>query len=291
MGIRVSKLRKTIAQTVIVEEKIKTEERVNILEKMVSSHLDSAKNSILRKENKHGIHTVIIVEIMEQVSILTAGEINSGSLEDSIRVFLGNDIGEEYIKLANYSVKDVLGNSTAGEHNGSSMLLVSTYSTLLQWDAYFYQWNFTSDEVIADIVGVSGVLLIQRVVDINKTDPEKISKVLSNQAKILEMLGNGIEEPNIEESTTQPEPNEEESNVEKEPVEDPELEDSKEPEEEPKVEPDKVVDEPNLEESNTDPELNEATNENVELVEEPLLEKDFNSENKLNAEEQESAFL
>jgi len=271
MGIRVSKLRKTIAQTMIGEEKIKTEERVNILEKMVSSHLEGAKNAILREEGKHGIHTVIIVEIMEQVGILTTGELSGLSLEDSIRKFLGNDIREEYIKLAKYSVKDVLGNSTLGEHNGSGMLLVSTYSTMLQWDAYYYQWNFTSDEVIADIVGVSGVVLIQRVVDINKTHPEKISKVLSDQAKILETLG--FEEPEEpEEPITQPEPNEVESDVEKEPVEEPEPEGNAEPVEEPNVEPEKLPiqePEPNLEESNVEPELNEEANAKVEPVEEP----------------------
>ena len=267
MGIRVSKLRKTIAQTMIGEEKIKTEERVNILEKMVSSHLEGAKNAILKEEGKHGIHTVLIVEIMEQVGILTTDELSGLSLEDSIRTFLGNEIREEYIKLAKYSVKDVLGNSTLGEHNGSGMLLVSTYSTMLQWDAYYYQWNFTSDEVIADIVGVSGVVLIQRVVDINKTHPEKISKVLSDQAKILETLGFEPEEPII-----QPEPNEEESNVEKEPVEEPELEGNAEPVEEPNVEPEKLPiqePEPNVEESNVEPELSEEANANVEPVEEP----------------------
>jgi len=41
--------------------------------------------------------------------------LKTARLEDSIRSFLGNDIGEEYIKLANYSVKDVLGNSKVGE--------------------------------------------------------------------------------------------------------------------------------------------------------------------------------
>jgi len=71
MGVHVSKIRQTISLTVVGEERKRVEERVQILEKMVCSHLESARNVMLREKDKHGIHTVITVEVTEQVNILT----------------------------------------------------------------------------------------------------------------------------------------------------------------------------------------------------------------------------
>ena len=51
-------------------EKVKMQERLNVLEKMVNFHLDSAKNEMLAGErNDQEIHTGTVVEFQKQVNI------------------------------------------------------------------------------------------------------------------------------------------------------------------------------------------------------------------------------
>ena len=65
------------------------------------------------------------------------------------------------------------------------MFIVWTDNALLRLDAYFYRWNFTSSQVITNVEGVSGVVMMKRVIDITKTDPQVLTWAISRQAQFL----------------------------------------------------------------------------------------------------------
>jgi len=46
-----------------------------------------------------------------------------------------------------------------------------------------FVWNFTSSQVITDVEGTSGVIMMKRVIDLTKTDPQW---AISRQAQFLE---------------------------------------------------------------------------------------------------------
>ena len=68
MGNPISSLREQVNQA--EAEKVKQQERLNVLEKMVENHLEGAKASILNGERgNQEIHTGTIVEFIKQVNI------------------------------------------------------------------------------------------------------------------------------------------------------------------------------------------------------------------------------
>ena len=71
-------------------------------------------------------------------------------------------------------------------HEGTNMFIVWTDNALLRLDAYFYRWNFTSSQVITDVEGASGVIMMKRVIDLTKTDPQVLTWAISRQAQLLD---------------------------------------------------------------------------------------------------------
>ena len=69
-----------------------------------------------------------------------------------------------------------------GEYESNDMFIVWSSNALLRCDAYYYRWNFVSKEVISDTEGVVGILLVKRVIDITKTDPQVLTWAISEQA-------------------------------------------------------------------------------------------------------------
>ena len=62
------------------------------------------------------------------------------------------------------------------------MLITWGDNALLRCDVYCYRWNFSSEGVIEKVDGAIGILLLQRVVDMTKADPQVLTWAISRQA-------------------------------------------------------------------------------------------------------------
>ena len=110
-------------------------------------------------------------------------------LQDAITDFFGgtkDSVLSGFAKIIKGGVDAVLGNSSMGQHEGTNMFIVWTDNALLRLDAYFYRWNFTSSQVITDVEGASGVIMMKRVIDLTKTDPQVLTWAISRQAQLLD---------------------------------------------------------------------------------------------------------
>jgi len=183
MGNPVSKLRDEISQA--DAEKEKKAERLNVLEKMVKSHLAIAKRKMLSGErNDEEIHAGTIVDYSEQVSI-SITTTPSPDLESAINGFFGGNLESGFVNLIKVGVETVLGNSSIGQHEGTNMFILWIDNALLRLDGYYYRWNFTSTEVIQDVEGASGVIMMRRVIDMTKTDPQVLTWTITREAELL----------------------------------------------------------------------------------------------------------
>ena len=190
MGTITSKIRDAVDQS--EEEKSKMQQGLSILEKMVNYHLDAAKESMLSgKRNDQQIRSGTVVEFIKQVNInyykgaddpYKTPDEEQQSLSRSINDFLGEKYKDGFKKLVLASVRTVLGNATIGEHEGTSMFIVWNDNALLRLDAYYYRWNFSSREIIQNVDGVSGVLVMKRVINLTQTDPQVLTWAISSQA-------------------------------------------------------------------------------------------------------------
>jgi len=185
MGSPISKLRESISQS--DDERTEKEERLNILEMMVKSRLENAKRLMLNGERgDQEIHTGTVVELNHQVSVVLASTPHP-ELETAISDFFSGRISSGFEKIVKVGVESVLGNSNMGQHEGNNMFITWNDNALLRLDAYYYRWNFCSRGVITNVEGASGVILLTRVIDIAKTDPQVLTWAISRQAKLANM--------------------------------------------------------------------------------------------------------
>lgn len=188
MGSQLSMLRKELDSSreqfaISEEEKLKTQERLNVLEKMVNYHLDSAINSMLNgKRGDQQIHSGTVVECTKQMNVQLSVK-ESDKLEDAIDKFFGGEVKEGFKSLVTGATDAVLGNTSMGEHEGENMFIQWSDNALLRLDAYYYRWNFSSHEIIQNVEGVIGVVVMKRVIDLTKTDPQVLTWAISRQAK------------------------------------------------------------------------------------------------------------
>ena len=166
------------------------EERLDILEKMIQQRLESEKNSILNGE-KHDqeIDTGTVVSMHKLVYIKIKEE-TSGELTNAIKNVFSGDIIGGLKSIILLGADTVLENSSIGEHETKDMFIVWNENALLRCDAYYYRWNFSSKSVIQDTEGVTGVLLIKRVIDLTKTDPQVLTWAITNMADRLNRSDN-----------------------------------------------------------------------------------------------------
>ena len=183
MGNPISKLRKELDQA--DEEQAKMQERLNVLEKMVNFHLENAKNEMLAGERTdQEIDTGTVVEFSKQVNITVTSEPNP-ELEDAVNDFFSGNLSGGFGKLISVGIEAVLGNASMGEHEGSNMFIQWHNNALLRLDAFYYRWNFSSTEIIKDVEGASGVIVIKRVINLVNTDPQVLTWAISRQANML----------------------------------------------------------------------------------------------------------
>ena len=183
MGNPISKLRKELDQA--DAEKAKMQERLNVLEKMVNYHLYNAQTEMLAGERSdQEIHTGTVVEFSKQVNISMSSEPNP-ELEDAIGDFFGGSLSSGFKSLVSVAVEAILGNASMGEHEGTNMIIMWQDNALLRLDAFYYRWNFSSTEIIQDVEGASGVVVMKRVINLVNTDPQVLTWAISRQASLL----------------------------------------------------------------------------------------------------------
>lgn len=183
MGQSVSEIRSNAE-----ELKDDAEERLQILEKMVHSRLEKERDNILAgQRNDDEIYGGTVVELIKQVHVKMTSESKSEAkdLDKAIGDFFKGAFLQGLGGLVNMGIRGVLANTSIGEYESSSMFILWKNNALVRCDVYVYRWNFTSSSVIKDVDGATGILMVQRVVDITKTDPQVLTWAISRQASIL----------------------------------------------------------------------------------------------------------
>ena len=184
MGQSVTRLREE-AEKANDDDRRKMEERIQILEKMVQSHLEKQKHRIIAGERgDQEIHSGTVVEQFQQVNLVMESKA-SPDLENAVDEFFSGSFMSGFGKLISLGIRAVLGNMSMGEYETSSMVIVWTNNALLRCDTYCYRWNFSSKGVIEKVEGAVGIYMVQRVIDITKTDPQVLTWAISRQAKLL----------------------------------------------------------------------------------------------------------
>ena len=184
MGNPISKLREEAVKA-DKEKKQEMEQRLQILEKLVHNKLEIAKEDMLvGQRNDQEIHTGTVVAKHMQINIkMSAGE--SQELKDALHSFFQGDFINGLEKIVQLGAETVLGNASMGEYENTDMFIVWSHNALLRCDAYYYRWNFSSNAVIQDVEGVTGVYLVKRVIDLRMTDPQVLTYAISQMADRL----------------------------------------------------------------------------------------------------------
>ena len=184
MGTEISRIRDEV-KAAGEDTRQDMEQRLQILDKMVHGRLDNQQRSIIAGERgDQEIHSGTLVEEHQQVNIVME-EKAAQKLEDAIDSFFSFDLIGGLVNVLRMGVDAVLGNTSMGEYESSNMFIVWNNNALIRCDAYYYRWNFSSTGVIDLTEGVVGILLIKRVIDIGKTDPQVLTWAVSRQASQL----------------------------------------------------------------------------------------------------------
>ena len=192
MGNPISKIR---AEAKAADDKTKQEmeQRLQLLEKMVDGRLQNVTTEILTgSRNDQKIDTGTIVEIHKQINITQSSK-ESQKIGDAIHDFFSGNWMGGLEKIIALGAEAILGNDSMGEYETTDMFIVWTNNALLRCDAYYYRWNFVSKGVIDGAEGVVGVLLVKRVVDLTKTDPQVLTWAITKQAVKQGLAGDKIE--------------------------------------------------------------------------------------------------
>ena len=185
MGANVSDVRKNTREDDI-ESRTKFEQRLQILEKMVSGRLENQQSSIISGERgNQEIHSGTVVEVHRQVNIVIS-EKGDQDLEEAIGGFFSADMIKGIFSVVKMGINAVLGNLSMGEYDSSDMFVVWTNNALLRCDTYYYRWNFGAEGIVEKTEGAIGILLVKRVIDISSTDPQVLTWAVSRQAACLE---------------------------------------------------------------------------------------------------------
>ena len=192
MGNPISKIR---AEAKAADDKTKheMEQRLQILEKMVDGRLQNVTTEILTgSRNDQEIDTGTIVEIHKQINITQSSK-ESQKIGEAIHDFFSGNWMGGLEKIVALGAEAILGNDSMGEYETTDMFIVWTNNALLRCDAYYYRWNFVSKGVIDGAEGVVGVLLVKRVVDLTKTDPQVLTWAITKQAVKQGLAGDKID--------------------------------------------------------------------------------------------------
>ena len=149
---------------------------------MIEQKLDIEKAAILNGErNDQEIDTGTIVSLCKMVFIKTAKH-ESEEMKKVIRQLFSDDFIGGLESIVELGAETVLGNDSSGEYESTDMFIVWSDNALLRCDTYYYRWNFVSKSVINEIEGVTGCLMMKRVIDITKTGPQVLTWAITRMA-------------------------------------------------------------------------------------------------------------
>ena len=171
------------------------EERLQILEKMIHGRLQNVQTEIL-SGTKHDqeIDTGTIVDVHKQVNVTESKKEDIAStINKSIGDFFSGNWKGGLTKIIQVGADTVLGNISIGEYETTDMFIVWSNNALLRCDAYYYRWNFAAEGVIKEAEGVVGILLVKRVIDLTKTDPQVLTWAITEQGTKQKMDEEEIE--------------------------------------------------------------------------------------------------
>ena len=184
MGQAISDIREQ-AEHESDETKMEFEERLQILEKLIEQRLETKTVHILNGEkNDQQIDTGTVVSLHKMVYI-NMGKGEGDELKTTIHKIFSGDFISGLESVVELGAEFVLGNESMGEYETTDMFIVWNDNALLRCDAYYYRWNFVSTGVIKDVEGVTGCLLVKRVIDLSKTDPQVLTWAITRMADRL----------------------------------------------------------------------------------------------------------
>ena len=184
MEIPISNLRNCV--DISANKKYEMQERHNALEKVILYQLQNAKTSILDGEvGNHKVHAGQIVAIHREVNIILANKPPDKLEKEAITNLFGSNITGDLDKLVLQPFNATLGNSNVGEHEEANMFIQWSEYALIRIDVYYYRWNFSSNEIIEGVEGVTGFIVIKRVVNLLITDPQILISTILNQIGMI----------------------------------------------------------------------------------------------------------
>ena len=152
---------------------------------MVDSRLENEMSKILNEEKTdQAIDTGTIVSIQKMVYVNTE-RTESEVIKDVIHQLFSGDCTAGLESVVELGAETVLGNDSAGEYESTDMFIIWCDNALLRCDTYYYRWNFVSKSVINEVEGVAGYLLMKRVIDITKVDPQVLTWAITRMAHRL----------------------------------------------------------------------------------------------------------
>ena len=181
MGQAISVIKDTVKHE---NDQVKTEleERLNFLQTTTTD-----KMKVKLQEMLHGsdadlqIHGGTVVEQHIRVKIDASSD--ETQLESAIDDLFGGDFLGGIKNIAKVAVQTVLGNGAIGECEQQDFEVLWINGSLVRVDFYCWRYNFSSRGVITDVENVFAYVVVKRVIDWNKVDPQVVTYCLSKMKR------------------------------------------------------------------------------------------------------------
>ena len=85
-------------------------------------------------------------------------------------------------RVIDSGLKFLLGNTTAGEVEDQNMFIVWLDNALLRIDFYHWRYNLSSEAFMIEKQNIFATLMMKRVVDLRRVDPQVMSYCVTNAA-------------------------------------------------------------------------------------------------------------
>ena len=164
------------------EKKDELEERLNFLEATTTDKMKVKLQEILHgSDNDLQIHGGTVVEQHIRVKIDASSD--EKELESAIDELFEGDFKGGIKNIAKQGLQSILGNATIGECEQQDFEVLWAQKSLLRVDFYCWRYNFSSKGVITDVENVFAYVVVKRVIDWNKVDPQVVTYCISKMKK------------------------------------------------------------------------------------------------------------
>ncbi len=162
-------------------------ERLSFLQHMASTTLDAKTNEIVHgMEGDLKIHGGTIVEVHKRVEI--KHEDSAKTLDDTVDAVMGDGLKgvfSDRVKgaiggLVKTAIATFFCNDSVGEVQQEDMVVVWDNNALLRVDYFLWRYNFSTKKIVEHIDSVFAYVVIKRVVDLSRVDPEVVAYAISH---------------------------------------------------------------------------------------------------------------